>query len=76
MVGGDIRLAGVGWGVVVQSLSRSGVDLVDDEDNTHVDHGLTGTKRVRPGLREAISGRVGDTLVVAKLGRLAPRFPA
>jgi len=28
-----------------------------DENNIHVDHGLTGTKRVRPGLREAISGR-------------------
>jgi hypothetical protein len=46
-----------------------------DEYNIHVDHGLTGTKRVQPGLREAISGSFGDTLVVAKLDRLA-RFPA
>ena len=36
------------------------------------DHGLTGTNRARPGLREALAGcRDGDTLVVAKLDRLA-----
>ncbi|SEH96366.1 Resolvase, N terminal domain [Leifsonia sp. CL147] len=51
-------------------------DLGVDEDNIHVDHGLTGTKRVRPGLREAVAAvRAGDTHVVAKLDRLA-RFPA
>jgi len=38
----------------------------------HVDHGLTGTNRARPGLREALAAcRSGDTLVVTKLDRLA-----
>ena len=36
------------------------------------DHGLTGTNRERPGLREALAAcRAGDTLVVTKLDRLA-----
>jgi DNA invertase Pin-like site-specific DNA recombinase len=47
-----------------------------DEDNIHVDHGLTGTNRERPGLREALAAvRSGDTLVVAKLDRLARSLP-
>jgi DNA invertase Pin-like site-specific DNA recombinase len=38
----------------------------------YVDHGLTGTNRERPGLREALAAcRDGDTLVVTKLDRLA-----
>jgi DNA invertase Pin-like site-specific DNA recombinase len=38
----------------------------------YVDHGLTGTNRARPGLREALAAcRTGDTLVVTKLNRLA-----
>lgn len=38
----------------------------------YVDHGLTGTDRARPGLREALAAvREGDTLVVTKLDRLA-----
>ena len=42
----------------------------------YVDHGLTGTNRDRPGLREALAGRrAGDTLVVTKLDRLAARCP-
>ncbi|AOY74394.1 recombinase (plasmid) [Arthrobacter sp. ZXY-2] len=42
------------------------------EEQIYVDHGLTGTNRVRPGLREAMAAcRVGDTLVVTKLDRLA-----
>ena len=41
------------------------------------DHGLTGTNRERPGLREALAaGREGDTLVVTKLDRLATRRPS
>jgi DNA invertase Pin-like site-specific DNA recombinase len=37
-----------------------------------VDHGLTGTNRDRPGLREAMAAcRAGDVLVVTKLDRLA-----
>jgi len=43
---------------------------------TYVDHGLTGTNRQRPGLREALAAcRAGDTLVVTKLDRLARSLP-
>lgn len=42
----------------------------------YVDHGLTGTNRDRPGPREAMAAcREGDTLVVAKLDRLARSLP-
>ncbi len=42
----------------------------------YLDHGLTGTNRDRPGLREALAAcRDGDTLVVAKLDRLARSLP-
>jgi DNA invertase Pin-like site-specific DNA recombinase len=42
----------------------------------YVDHGLTGTNRDRPGLREALAAcRAGDTLVVTKLDRLARSVP-
>jgi DNA invertase Pin-like site-specific DNA recombinase len=42
------------------------------EERVYVDHGLTGTNRARPGLREALAAcRTGDTLVVTKLDRLA-----
>jgi len=45
-------------------------------ERTYVDHGLTGTNRERPGLREALAAcRAGDTLVVAKLDRLARSLP-
>jgi DNA invertase Pin-like site-specific DNA recombinase len=38
----------------------------------HADHGLSGTTRARPGLREALAAcRAGDVLVVTKLDRLA-----
>jgi len=41
-------------------------------DRVYVHHGLTGTTRARPGLREALAAcRAGDTLVVTKLDRLA-----
>jgi DNA invertase Pin-like site-specific DNA recombinase len=41
-------------------------------ERIYVDHGLTGTNRARPGLREALAAcRSGDTLVVTKLDRLA-----
>lgn len=41
-------------------------------DRIYVDHGLTGTDRNRPGLREAMAAcRDGDTFVVTKLDRLA-----
>lgn len=45
-------------------------------DRLHVDHGLTGTNRARPGLREALAAcRDGDTLVVTELDRLARSLP-
>lgn len=45
-------------------------------DRIYVDHGLTGTNRERPGLREALAAcRAGDTLVVTKLDRLARSVP-
>ena len=41
-------------------------------NRVYVDHGLTGTNRDRPGLREALAAcRTSDTLVVTKLDRLA-----
>ncbi|MBX3196222.1 MAG: recombinase family protein [Microbacteriaceae bacterium] len=44
--------------------------------NIHVDHGLTGTNRSRPGLDKALAAvRAGDTLVVTKLDRLARSLP-
>ncbi len=46
------------------------------EKQIFVDHGLTGTNRARPGLREAMAAtRAGDTLVVTKLDRLARSLP-
>ncbi|MCT1368510.1 recombinase family protein [Rothia sp. p3-SID1597] len=53
-------------------LARFGVAEAD----IYVDHGLTGTNRSRPGLREAMAAvRAGDTLVVTKLDRLARSLP-
>ena len=47
-----------------------------DADRIYVDHGLTGTNRDRPGLREALAAcRRGDTLTVTKLDRLARSVP-
>jgi DNA invertase Pin-like site-specific DNA recombinase len=45
-------------------------------DRIYTDHGLTGTARARPGLDQALAAvRGGDTLVVAKLDRLARSVP-
>ena len=45
-------------------------------DRVYVDHGLTGTNRERPGLRQAMAAcRHGDTLVVTKLDRVARSLP-
>lgn len=45
-------------------------------ERIYVDHGLTGTNRERPGLREAMAAcRAGDTLAVTKLDRLARSVP-
>lgn len=54
------------------ALLRLGVD----DERVYVDHGLTGTNRDRPGLREALAAcRRGDVLVVTKLDRLARSLP-
>jgi DNA invertase Pin-like site-specific DNA recombinase len=45
-------------------------------DRIYLDHGLTGTTRTRPGLDQALAAvRAGDTLIVAKLDRLARSVP-
>ena len=44
-------------------------------ERIYVDHGLTGTNRARPGLREAMAACRGDILVVTKLDRLARSLP-
>lgn len=45
-------------------------------ERIYVDHGLTGTNRAGPGLREAMAAcRAGDVLVVTKLDRLARSLP-
>lgn len=55
-----------------QRLAELGVDA----DRMYLDHGLAGTKRVRPGLDQALAAvRTGDTLVVPKLDRLARSVP-
>jgi hypothetical protein len=47
-----------------------------EAERIYVDHGLIGTNRERPGLREALAAcRAGDTLAVTKLDRLARSLP-
>lgn len=47
-----------------------------DPDRLYVDVGVSGTKRDRPGLREAMAAvRAGDVFVVTKLDRLARSVP-
>ena len=51
-------------------------DLGVPSDRIYTDHGLTGTNRLRPGLDQALAAvRMGDTLVVPKLDRLARSVP-
>ena len=56
---------------------RDGLAVLGVASNrVYVDHGLTGTNRERPGLREALAAcREGDTLVVTRLDRLARSLP-
>ena len=54
------------------ALAAYGVDF----DRVYTDHGLTGTKRNRPGLDQALAAtRAGDTFIVPKLDRLARSVP-
>jgi DNA invertase Pin-like site-specific DNA recombinase len=55
-----------------EGLTRLGAS----DERIYVDHGLTGTNRERPRLREALAAcRAGDTLVVTNLDRLARSLP-
>ena len=56
------------------SVQRDGlVGLGVATERIYVDHGLTGTNREHPGLREALEAcRAGDTLVVTKLDPWSP----
>ena len=52
------------------------LNLGVETERIYVDHGLSGTNRERPGLREALAAcRAGDTLVVTELDRLARSLP-
>ena len=63
-----VSTSGQDLSVQRQALAALGVEA----ERVYVDHGLTGTNRARPGLREALAAtRAGDTLVVTKLDRLA-----
>ena len=54
------------------ALAAYGVDF----DRVYTDHGLTGTKRNRPGLDQALAAtRAGDTFIVPKIDRLARSVP-
>jgi len=71
---GYARVSTIGQDLTAQreALATLGVDA----QRVYVDHGLTGTNRERPGLREALAAcRTGDTLVVSKLDRLARSVP-
>jgi DNA invertase Pin-like site-specific DNA recombinase len=65
--------------IVAQDLTaqRNGLQALGvGPERIYVDHGLTGTGREPPGLREALAAcRAGDTLVVTKLDRLARSLP-
>lgn len=74
MLVGYARVSTSGQDLAAQ---RDGLRALGVEaDNVHVDHGMTGTNRDRPGLREALAAvRKGDSLVVTKLDRLARSLP-
>lgn len=74
MLIGYARASTIGQDLTAQRKALT--DLGFDAEAIHVDHGLTGTNRDRPGLREALAAcRAGDTLVVTKLDRLARSLP-
>jgi DNA invertase Pin-like site-specific DNA recombinase len=71
---GYARVSTAGQDLTAQrdALTALGVD----PKRIYTDHGMTGTNRDRPGLREALAAcRSGDTLVVSKLDRLARSVP-
>ncbi|WP_328291391.1 recombinase family protein [Kineococcus sp. NBC_00420] len=71
---GYARVSTTGQDLTAQRTALTALGVEDDR--VYVDHGLTGTNRARPGLREALAAcRAGDTLVVTKLDRLARSLP-
>ena len=71
---GYARVSTTGQDLAAQHAGLSGLGV--DQERVYVDHGLTGTNRGRPGLREALAAcREGDTLVVTRLDRLARSVP-
>lgn len=71
---GYARCSTLDQDLTVQREALAGMGVA--ADRVYVDHGLTGTNRERPGLREALAAcREGDTLVVTKLDRLARSVP-
>ncbi|MGI8535464.1 MAG: recombinase family protein [Mycobacteriales bacterium] len=71
---GYARVSTVEQDLTAQRQALAGLGV--DPRRVYVDHGLTGTNRDRPGLREGLAAcRTGDTLVVTKLDRLARSVP-
>src|SRR4051812_38596311 len=71
---GDARVSTEGQDLTAQRDALAGLGVAPER--LYLDHGLTGTNRDRPGLRQALAAcRPGDTLVVTKLDRLARSLP-
>ena len=71
---GYARVSTVDQDLTAQRDALAGLGV--EPKRVYVDHGITGTNRERPGLREALAAcRRGDTLVVTKLDRLARSVP-
>jgi hypothetical protein len=68
---GYARVSTEGQDLIAQREALAGLGVAPER--VYLDHGLTGTNRDRPGLREALAAcRDGDTLVVTKLGPSGP----
>lgn len=71
---GYVRVSTVDQDLTAQQNALAALGV--DPKRIYLDHGLTGTNRDRPGLRQALAAcRAGDTLVVTKLDRLARSVP-
>jgi len=71
---GYARVSTVDQDLTAQRDALAGLGV--EPNRVYVDHGITGTNRERPGLREALAAcRRRDTLVVTKLDRLARSVP-
>lgn len=71
---GYCRVSTVDQDLTAQQNALAGLGV--DPKRIYLDHGLTGTNRDRPGLRQVLAAcRAGDTLVVTKLDRLARSVP-